>query len=851
MNTSFARNFQNCNESAPSNGYYVEDWSDGSEDVPYSMVTTDDEIVVSALMNRLIMWEGTNDNLGNDTGPGLHCDAGPCSKFDGDYYLWGEAYLLIFRKSNLSLKKATHLGTMSGGDFIPKVIKTSDGGFAVSGTVTGCPEGLPTVSGSEHMMVIKLDNNGNILWRKHYNGQSEGGCGFALTESPDGGIVLAGNTDGDGPNSEENYGFIKFGSDCDYDGANVLPNSGNDYIVAANEPVWNTSRLVKARVVVPNGRTLTISAWYTKFIDNQRSAIFMQYPHNWNQSMFTGCEFISNGPLVDPGELRQPVPNDYNNNEPRGTSIHVSIWSTRVQFSSCKFNGALSIIPEYRPFGIEGDDPKIVASGGSMKDMKIGIECRGMLGGVLATVNANGIAFDNVVQGVNLRNSVADIVGNCKFLNIPTPNTFSGLSPSGIFGQFNKGALINFNEFYGVEPGKPSWGIVEHNTQNQGCEIRENRFFTTRVGNQFEGGNTQLDAFCNDYTGMGLSGWFAAVTFGAGQLKDQGSSLPTGKKADNEFFDFCDGSSNLHIEADDNFTPFSYYDKTGNPHSVDPDCVNDIVNVDVDQGNLSSLACAVPEPPCPNPPCDRVAIYMASPKTIRDRNVALRGLVHAGFAADTSDLNADYEGAFTVLRDRNQPEDRSILVGSLAGMGRYAEAQTENALLTTSDAESAAYKAYLTNILSTGAGLSALSAANYQTAMASLTEENASVRTMAENLRYLREGIYSPLIAVDPEQGGGERSQRSKAKAQPPVRFPVQPNPFNREVLFDLSSLDATVQYHVILNDLYGKQIGIRQVFGGRPLVWNAASLPDGQYIYQIRTEKAVIQSGKLLKTGQ
>jgi len=54
----------------------------------------------------------------------------------------------------------------------------------------------------------------------------------------------------------------------------------------------------------------------------------------------------------------------------------------------------------------------------------------------------------------------------------------------------------------------------------------------------------------------------------------------------------------------------------------------------------------------------------------------------------------------------------------------------------------------------------------------------------------------------------------------------------------------------------YGGQIaaapiGIRQVFGGRPLVWNAASLPDGQYIYQIRTEKAVIQSGKLLKTGQ
>ncbi|MEQ1745303.1 MAG: hypothetical protein ABMA02_07755 [Saprospiraceae bacterium] len=979
VTTPFERSFTNCNESAETNGFYIEDWSDGSEDVPHSMVLTSDKIVVSAMLNQLTMWNATNDALGGDPGPGLHCNEGACSNFDSDYYLWGEAYLLFYDKASLALTKATYLGTMSGGDFIPKVIKTSDGGFAVSGTVTGCPDGLPEVTGAEHMMAIKLDANGDVKWRKHYNGQGEGACGFAITETPDGGLLLAGNTEDDGQEHEENFGFIKFGSDCSYQ-ADILPNSGKDYIVAADEPTWNTSRTVRAKVVVPNGRQLIISgsgttirfadskevydaperypigitvepggrlvvsgatlkgydcngkekmwdginvvgnpaaeqtaanqglcslfvakivnarqgvvasavwcstttvvgppyggtgsrssvqtsvlnhggpygggrvsAWATEFIDNQRSAIFMKYPHNWNQSRFLQCKFISNGSLVDPNDIRQPVPNDYNNNEPRGTSIHASIWSTRVQFVGCEFSGSTGIIPEYRPFGIEGDDPKIVASGGSMKDLKVGIECRGALGGLLASTEASGITFDNVVQGINLRNSVADIVSNCTFLNIPEPNTYSGLSPSGIFGQFNKGALISNNEFHGADAGKPSWGIVEHNTQNQGCEIKENQFFTSRVGNQFEGKNTQLDASCNDYTGMGLSAWYAAVTFGAGQLKPQGNPGPFDKKADNEFFDFCDGSSNIHIEADDNFTPFGYYDKTGNPHPVDPDCVNDLVNVDVDQTNTSPLACTVPDPPCPNPPCDRVALYMASPKTIRDRNVALRGLVHAGFAADTTDLAADYEGAFIVLLDRNQPEDRSILVGSLAGMDRYAEAQAANALLTGTDAESIAYKAYLANILDAGADLTALPEANYQSAMASLTDENVSTRTMAENLRYLREGLYAPLIAVDPEPAA-ERSQRRKATgAEQTVKLPVRPNPFSGEVVFDLSGLDASALYQLVLTDVYGRQIEIRQAFGGRPLIWGAAGLPDGQYVYQIRSETAVIQSGKLLKVG-
>ena len=984
LGTSFQRNFDNCNEESPQSGFlYVEDWSDGSEDAPYSMVSTANEIVVSAQFNRLVMWAGGNQYLGADTEQGLHCDEGPCSNFDSDYYLWGESYLLFFNKTNLTLNKATYLGTMSGGDFIPKVIKTSDGGFAVSGTVTGCPDELPTVDGAEHMMVIKVNADGSIAWRKHFNGPGEGACGFAITEAPDGGLVVAGNTEGDGQEHEENYGFIKFsGGLCAYDDAEVLPNSGNDYIVAADEPEWNTDKTVKAHVIVLAGRVLSIkgtaanpitirfadskevfdfnnrsllgitvqpggrvyvnyatltgfdcngvqkmwdginvegqpglnqtltanqgfatfvqanivnarqgtvasAVWASqtdptintyagtgsqsssvnstlhhggpygggriigvnsKWVDNKRSLIFMQYPHNWNNSRFWNCNFISNGPLADPNEMLPPIANNYNYNEPRGTSIHCSIWSTRVRFDNCTFTGSTSIIPDYRPFGVEGDDPKITVVGGSMNDLKIGAECRGPLGGILANLNASGVTFNNVIQGINLRNSVADVVSGCTFTSIPAPNTFAGLTPTGIFGQYNKGGLIQNNEFYGADPDNKAFGLVEHNTSNQGCEIKENKFFDARYGSQFEGDNSELTANCNDYASMGFSAWSAVKTGGFGALQDQGSSDPNESKADNEFFDFCDGAWERHIFSE---FAFNYYDKTGNPHPADEDCVSDIVNLSIDINDPTAISCFVPDPCNPPTPDCRLAQFMASTKTIRDRNTALRGMIHTGTAPDTTDLPAAYDYALTVLSTRNQPEDRTILVGSLASMGLYSEAQTENNLLPTSAGEYGAYRAYLNNILGTSTDLYALPQANYNTALASLAAENVSMRAMAENLHYMREGVYHPLIAIDPESG--ERGAYSKpAVGSDPARLIMAyPNPFKDEVVFDLSGLNAKVQYQVVLTDLYGRTVTRQQAQGGQLFIWSTAQIHDGQYFYQILSEKEIVRSGKLLKISK
>ncbi len=992
LGTPFERDFPNCNETSPVPGLlYVEDWSDGSDDLPQSMVKSGNRLVVSALLNRLIMWgrgsTGTNlflgnDDISNNQPPisGLSCtDGGPCFHYESQGYYWGEAYLLFFdldgNGAPSALGKATYLGTMTGGDFIPKVVQTSDGGFAVSGTVTGCPDGLAPVEGAEHMMIMKTDANGDLIWREHYNGPSEGACGFAITESPDGGLIVAGNTEGGG---EEDYCFIKVGSDCAYDGATVLPNTPGtiDYVLAGDE-TWETDRLVSARVIVPAGKKLVIkgasasaritvrfadskeafdfnnrvplgitvqrggflsvnnavlrgydcngtekmwdginaegdpalaqtntnqgfvnivgsdiinarqgiaatAVWCStttqndayagtgsvsstqtstlehggpfgggrifginsNWIDNKRSAIFMQYPHNWNTSRFINCDFLSNDPLADPSEMLATNPYNFDDNEPRGTSIHVSIWSTRVQFSSCDFTGSTSIVPDFRPFGIAGDDPKIVASGGTMTGLKVGIECRSPLGSALGSVNASGIQFTNVVQGINLRNSTADIVQSCQFNAIPAPNTFQGLSPAGIFGEGNKGALIRFNKFLGADASKPSWGIVERNTLSQGCEIRENEFSASRIGNQFEGNNAQLTAACNDYTAMGFSGWSALPVGATGVLPNQGSPLLNQQKADNEFFDFCDGSSDLHIYAE---FAFNYFDKTGNPHPADEDCVSDIVNFDL-ASDPTLLNCYVPDPPCPNPPCDRLAQYYASPGTVRDRNIAIRGLIHTGQDADGLDLDARYEDVLSLLQARNQPEDRILRTGTLAALGRYAEAQAVNNTLTVADSESSTYRAYMNNILAAGTGIDALPEQHYQNALASLNTENVSAHLMAQQLLHFREGIYTPLVALDPEVGAQERAmppKQSVALAAPSAVL-VAPNPFHGQVTFDLSGTEAA---RLVVTDLMGRTLLTQSVLGMDRYVWHANGFADGAYCYQIWSQERLLQSGKLLKT--
>ncbi|RMG85451.1 MAG: hypothetical protein D6714_05960, partial [Bacteroidetes bacterium] len=763
VNTSFERNLDNCSENIIENGFNIEDWSNGSEDKPYGMVMTQDKIVISALLNRLIMWTGINEELGGDNLEGLKCEdtANPCLHYERSTYQWGEAYVLFINKSDLSLDKAVHLGTMSGSDFQPKIIQTSDGGFAVSGTISACPDGLDMVPGNENMMVIKLDANGNVEWRNHFTGPADASCGFSVTEAPDGGLVLAGNSENETPlGEEENYYILKISpKKCDYFGTVIHPNqsNNNDYIVSGQE-IWSTDVTVAARVVVPDGAELRIIGsagtpitihfahsqsefefedpsmigisvqpggklvvqyatltgvscngqdfmWdgisvegrpdlpqtpanqgyctmvsanivnarhglfacgmqaqkttYAQppsgstgsqniltnaslvtdanggakivdvgshFINNYRSVHFVKYNYNQNNSFFNSTQFVSDGPLVDANYRKQPLSLNFSINEARGTFIHASIWATRVRFSNCDFSGSTAIIEDFRPIGITGAQPQIIASGGNMNNLKIGVEAQDFLQSALSNVDLNNITFDNVTRGVELRNTAMDRVQGCHFLNIPNTGGYANLLPIGVATSNTFGPEIVGNDFHGTNNNFDTYGLVVFNSMEQGADIRENEFFDTRIGNQFEGSNTLLSARCNDYTGMGFSGWSVTSKQGFGDLGNQGSGQQGSPKADNEFFDPCvDALLDNHIFS--NGIAFEYHDKTGNPHPAVEDCVSPIVDLTT-HVDFSVLACATSEPPC-DPPC-KYTEFINSNQTLKDRNKALRGIIHPG-----------------------------------------------------------------------------------------------------------------------------------------------------------------------------------------------------------------------------
>ncbi len=483
-----------------------------------------------------------------------------------------------------------------------------------------------------------------------------------------------------------------------------------------------------------------------------------------------------------------------------------------------------------------------------MNRLKIGIEMNGPLGGLLANLDASNVAFDDCTQGINLRKSVADRVENCTFDNIPGTSTFNGLKPYGIFAQSNEATLIKGNSFTGADPANPSWGLVVHNSSFNGTDILENDFDATLTGNQFEGDNSELTARCNDYqTLIGDRAWNVLKSGSIGLLKDQGSPIQNDPKADNQFFATCDNDNERHINAD---FAFNYYDKTGNPYPADPGCVSDIVNLSI-APDPSNLNCIPEDPPCEPPACFNE--WNNSLKTLHDRNRALWGLLHPGVDANDDLKPANYTDAMAILADRNQPEDQMLRIGTLAGQGNYAQAQTELNLLAGTTTEILAYKGYMNAVLASGSDLMNIPDVDYTTAKGYVDDVNTSALAMSQGLHYLREGVYYPLVPLD--AGVGSRSGSGKAISGPADTgqdIVVSPNPFVATVSFDFRNLPDSDTYSIEATDLSGNIVWRKRMTGNGQTVWDATSLSSGIYFYRIRSGLGEeVASGKVVKINK
>lgn len=117
---------------------------------------------------------------------------------NGDFVIAGEAFfgassgqndiaLLRIDKDGNEVWRRTFGGAYS--DEARCVVRTSDNGFAIAGSIQ---TDMYSLDGAE-MVLIKVDANGNELWRKTYKGTNEGLRANSIQQTSDEGFILVGN----------------------------------------------------------------------------------------------------------------------------------------------------------------------------------------------------------------------------------------------------------------------------------------------------------------------------------------------------------------------------------------------------------------------------------------------------------------------------------------------------------------------------------------------------------------------------------------------------------------------------------------------------------------------------------
>lgn len=81
-------------------------------------------------------------------------------------------------------------------DWASSINQTSDGGYIIAGETYS--KGI----GKEDAWIMKLDNQGNLLWEKTYGG-SNGDKAWIIIQTIDGGYALAGTTSSQGAGEED------------------------------------------------------------------------------------------------------------------------------------------------------------------------------------------------------------------------------------------------------------------------------------------------------------------------------------------------------------------------------------------------------------------------------------------------------------------------------------------------------------------------------------------------------------------------------------------------------------------------------------------------------------------------
>ncbi len=98
----------------------------------------------------------------------------------------------------------------SGIEIAYDIAKTDDGGYVVTGNTFSTDKDISMNHGESDVWLIKIDDNGKLLWEKTFGG-SQFDAAQGVTTTYDGGFIITGNTKSTDGDAEENKEKTIFG----------------------------------------------------------------------------------------------------------------------------------------------------------------------------------------------------------------------------------------------------------------------------------------------------------------------------------------------------------------------------------------------------------------------------------------------------------------------------------------------------------------------------------------------------------------------------------------------------------------------------------------------------------------
>lgn len=197
--------------------------------------------IVTSSLAQTIEWQKTFGGLDAEvakvsieTADGGYLVAGTSGSNDGQVtgnHGQYDAWLVkINRSGNLVWQKSY------GGynvDFVSAITETSDGGYLLAGSTTSNDGDLRENHGRSDVWVINIDNAGNLLWQKVLGGTGDDQT-FAIKRVPEGGYILAASTTSNDGQVRGYHGnldawLVKLNTDGELLWQKTLGGTGDDY----------------------------------------------------------------------------------------------------------------------------------------------------------------------------------------------------------------------------------------------------------------------------------------------------------------------------------------------------------------------------------------------------------------------------------------------------------------------------------------------------------------------------------------------------------------------------------------------------------------------------------------------